>query len=182
MSKPFKIAFSEDAKAAAEALSSLAAIEAQARHEIVEVFGDRFDLVRYFWAQDSTSVWHSFTPPGSDDFFAVYPHDAETWLVDICRKWQPEPMPAYQLVFTERAQACLRRYGWSNVFVEHHARRELSKVDPVDSGMCDFCLPVLQQKFRCWPLDRGRVEIDAIKADCRRYCESENVISFPGGD
>ena len=39
----------------------------------------------------------------------------------------------------------------------------------------------LEQKFRCWPLDGGRVEIDAIEEDHWLDSATGNVIVFPTG-
>ena len=163
----------------AEALSSIAAVEERARREIIEVFGENFDLVRYFWGR-ATSVWHSFVVPGTEQEFATFPDTADTWKVEVCLRLQPEPpLPAYQLMFTERARVCLRRYSWSTDYLEWNARRALANAEPVDSGFADFKLPIVQQTFRCWPLDGGRVEVDAIEDDHWLDSPTGNVVPFP---
>jgi|KBSSwiStaDraftv2_1062776.scaffolds.fasta_scaffold4493238_1 hypothetical protein len=81
MPKPYRMAFSEEARAAAEASSSLAEVEAKARTEIGEhvvwedVLGCETDLPR--WG------FHTFEMPDGQRFIALFfgQHLAEIQLV-----------------------------------------------------------------------------------------------------
>jgi hypothetical protein len=81
MSKPYRMAFSDEARAAAEASSSLAEVEAKARTEIGEhvswedVLGCETDLPR--WG------FHTFEMPDGQRFIALFfgQHLAELQLV-----------------------------------------------------------------------------------------------------
>ena len=73
MSTSFKIAFTEEANAAAGA--SLATVEELARREIVLAFGEWFDLERYF-AKGAAHVDQFFWLPGIERTLIAWPHDA----------------------------------------------------------------------------------------------------------
>jgi hypothetical protein len=99
--------------------------------------------------------------------WCLSPHAAATWEVGVfpTEGECTPPMPAYELVFTDRAKLAAHQHDLPMDYVELQARLALARCEPEDAGCALFAVPVLEVGFRAWPLDGngskgGRVEID----------------------
>jgi hypothetical protein len=138
----FTIIISDFAAEAARIGSTPAALEAQARREIAEVFGNNFALRRY--PREKTTIRLHFTHAEED--YIVFPLTAGTWCIET--SYAEPPCPPYPIVFTARATALIVNLGWKIDSIEHAARCALKSAHPRGLRLLRFPSPHRRGRFQ----------------------------------